>query len=171
MISFWTWRVWNSSMFDRIADCKSSGCSSSARERLNPPRKNTMGGESDVIHDDLLQNAEVGEPVALHAKHGVENLLAHIKRDLAFCEVRRGTIKKRTCHAVSSHDGKLERKHRIAGNSRDLSAEILEKLCLERCFRTTSYPSQIQTNLYGSVNRRLDNSIPILKWTLQYCLF
>ena len=53
-----------------------------------------MGGESDVIHDDLLQNAEVGEPIALHTKHGVENLLAHIERNLAFCEVRRGTIKK-----------------------------------------------------------------------------
>lgn len=93
MISFWMWRVWNSSMFDRIADCRSSGCSSSGRERLNQSQEITVGGESDVIHDDLLQNAQVGEPIALHAQHGVENLLAHIERDLAFCEVRRETIK------------------------------------------------------------------------------
>ena len=102
-----------------------------------------MGGESDVVHDDLLQNAQVGAPIALHVKHGEENLLAHIERNLALCEVRREISKKRTGHAVSGHDGKLERKHRIAGNSSDLSAEILEQLCLERCFRTTSYPSQI----------------------------
>ena len=50
---------------------------------------NTVGGESDVVHDDLLQDAEVRQPIAFHAKHCEEGLLAHVEWDLDFWSINK----------------------------------------------------------------------------------
>ena len=95
-----------------------------------------MRGESDVIHDDLLQHFDVRQPLPFDAQQRLRDLLQHLARNLALCSS--STQGAATRHAVRRHDRELERKHRVAGDPSDLRAEILEQLRFERSFGAAS---------------------------------